>query len=100
MSSNPSLPVVATLTAKPGSEDAIRDALVTLAAASRDEEGCLAYEVFQSTTDPTIFVTVEDWRGQDDLDQHMKSPHLRQAFAGVDDGFAGAPVIHTLTKLG
>ncbi|MGN6607163.1 MAG: putative quinol monooxygenase [Jatrophihabitans sp.] len=95
-----SLPVVAVITAKPGTETVLRDALVALAAASRDEEGCLAYEVLQSTTDATVFVTVEDWRDQADLQAHMHSAHMQQAMAAAGDAFAGAPVIHTLTKVG
>lgn len=75
------LNVVATLTAKPGTEQEVAAALGTLAAATRDEAGCISYEVFESISTPGTFVTVEKWKGQSDLDAHMKSPHLSEALA-------------------
>ena len=55
------LQVVATIPAKPEAADAIREALTTLVAATRAEEGCLAYDLFESASAPGTFVTVERW---------------------------------------
>ncbi|WP_375498521.1 putative quinol monooxygenase [uncultured Jatrophihabitans sp.] len=93
------LPVVAVITAKEGSADLVRDALSALVPPTRAEEGCLSYELYESNTTPGVFVTVESWRGQDDLDAHMKSEHIAQTFAVAGDGLAGAPVIHALTRI-
>lgn len=75
------LSVVATLAAKPGTEKEVAAALGKLAAATRDEAGCISYEVFESASTPGTFVTIERWKGQSDLDAHMKSPHLAEALA-------------------
>ncbi|SHG31727.1 Quinol monooxygenase YgiN [Jatrophihabitans endophyticus] len=93
------LPVVAVITAKPGSEDLVREALSELVPPTRDESGCLAYSLYRSTEDPTVFVTVESWREADDLAAHMRSEHIAAAFAKAGDGFAGRPVIHSLEAL-
>ena len=93
------LQVVATITAKPGSEDIVRDALSELVSGTRTEEGCMVYELFQSAADPTVFVTVETWREQSDLDAHQQTPHLKQAFATAGEHLAGPPAIHPLNPV-
>lgn len=93
------LPVVATITAKPGSETIVHDALRTLAAATRNEDGCLGYDLFQSQADPTVFVTVEQWREQADLDAHLQSPHLAEALATAGEHLAVEPAIHPLRPI-
>jgi quinol monooxygenase YgiN len=90
------LQVVATITAKPGSESMVREALTELVTGTRGESGCLSYELFQSAADPTVFVTLESWQGQDDLDAHLQTPHVQQAFAAAGEHLAGAPAIHPL----
>ena len=65
------LHVVATIPAMNGSEEIVRGALTTLGEATRGEAGCLAYDLFESASTPGTFVTVERWRGQDDLDAHL-----------------------------
>ncbi|MEN0135608.1 MAG: putative quinol monooxygenase [Rhodococcus sp. (in: high G+C Gram-positive bacteria)] len=90
------LHVVATIPAKPGSEDKVRDGLSALGAESRKEEGCISYEVFESTAVAGTFVTVEVWTGQDALDAHMTSPHFQAALGTFGEHLAGAPAIHTL----
>lgn len=94
------LSVVAVLTAKPGQEDVVRQALSALVPPTRDEEGCLGYELFESGAAPGVFVTQERWRGQEDLDAHMQTPHVAQAFAAAGDSLAAAPGIHPLIAVG
>ncbi|MEP6814085.1 MAG: putative quinol monooxygenase [Marmoricola sp.] len=94
------LRVVATIPAKPGSEDVIRDALSTLATATRGEDGCVSYELFESVAAPGTFVTVESWRSQEDLDAHMKSDHFGAAFAAAGEHLAGDVAIHPLAPVG
>lgn len=92
--------VVATIPAKAGSEDGIREALTTLATATRQEEGCLRYDLFESASAPGTFVTVEEWRSQEDLDSHMGSAHVAAAFVGAADHLAGDVAIHPLRPVG
>lgn len=93
------LNVVALLTSKPGSEEIIRGALEALAVSTRTESGCLAYELYTSAADPTVFVTVEKWASQADLDGHMASPHIATALAIAGDHLAAAPAIHPLVPV-
>jgi len=90
------LHAVATIPAKPEAADAIRAALRTLAAATRDEDGCLGYDLYESGAAPGTFVTVERWVDQAALDAHLQAPHVAAAFAAADGALAGEVAIHPL----
>ena len=90
------LDVVALIPAKPGSEDVVRDALITLAAATQNHEGCLHYELFESAAAPGTFVTVERWTAQEALDAHMATQDVADAFAAADGHLAGDVAVHPL----
>ncbi len=90
------LQVVATIPAKPEAADAIREALKSLAEATRGEEGCVAYDLFESGSAPGTFVTVERWTDSAALDAHMAMPHVAAAFAAADGALAGDVAIHPL----
>lgn len=92
-----SLQVVATIPTN--GDSAAAEALSALAAASREEEGCLRYDVFASGAAAGVFVTVEEWRSQEDLDTHMTTPHVGQAFEVVGPLLTGEVAIHPLQDL-
>ena len=93
------LQVIATIPAKPEAADAIRQALTTLVEATRAEEGCLAYDLFESASAPGTFVTVERWTDAAALDAHMAMPHVAAAFAAADGALSGEVAIHPLTPV-
>ncbi len=93
------LRVVATIVASPGSEQLVRDALVELVAATKEEEGCLAYELFESAAAPGTFITIETWTSQQDHDGHMGSAHIAQALTVTDGHLAVPPGIHPLSPV-
>lgn len=95
----PDIDVVALITAKPGSEDVVREALSSLVEPTRAEEGCIDYYLTVSAADPTVFVTVERWRSQDALDAHMKTPHIAEAFGAAGEHLAAPPAIHPLQSI-
>ncbi|WP_040320479.1 putative quinol monooxygenase [Aeromicrobium marinum] len=94
-----SIDVVAVITAKPGSEDAVREALRGLVAPTREEAGCLGYDLSESAAAPGTFVTVEKWNDPSDLDLHMQTPHIQSALAVLGSELAAAPAIHPLKPL-
>ena len=89
------LNVVATISAKEGTAESVGAALKTLAEASRGDDGCIAYEVYESGSAPGTFVTVEKWESQEALDAHMKAPHVADAFATQGDALENV-AIHPL----
>lgn len=94
-----SINVVAVITAKPGSEDAVRAALEGLVAPTREEAGCRAYDLSESAAAPGTFITVEEWDDPSDLDAHMQTPHIQSALAVLGTELAAPPAIHPLKPL-
>lgn len=90
------LQVIAVITAKPGSEKVVGDALSALVEPTRSEAGCSSYQLFVSAVDPATFITVETWSSQDDLDAHLRGPHVQQALSAAGEHLAQAPAIHPL----
>ncbi|MDO9496339.1 MAG: putative quinol monooxygenase [Nocardioides sp.] len=94
------LRVVATIPVTAEGVAAAGPALAALAAASqRDEEGCLGYEVYESASVPGTFVTIESWRSEDDMNAHMSTPHVAEAFGVLGPVLAGELGLHPLKPL-
>lgn len=93
------LHVVATIPVRAEHVEALRGPLTELAAATRQESGCLAYDLYESAAAPGVFVTVERWTDQAALDAHMQAPHVAAAFAAADGALAGDVAIHPLTPV-
>ena len=47
-----------------------------LVAASLKDEGCVAYDVFESSTRPTVLMICETWKSEEALAAHEKAPHF------------------------
>ena len=60
--------------------DANRAAVLTaakeLTACSVKEEGCIAYDIFESATRPDVLMICETWADEKVLDAHEKSAHF------------------------
>ncbi len=93
------LRVVATIPIDPAKSAEAAPVLAALAEASRGDQGCLGYEVFESAAAPGTFLTVESWASQADLDAHMTQPHVAKAFEVAGPILAGEVAIHPLKAL-
>ncbi|KQY59879.1 antibiotic biosynthesis monooxygenase [Aeromicrobium sp. Root495] len=94
-----SIHVVAVITAKPGSEDAVREAMQGLVEPTRAEDGCIAYDLSESAAAAGTFITVEEWNDPADLDLHMATPHIQSALSVLGTELAAPPAIHPLKPL-
>jgi quinol monooxygenase YgiN len=74
--------VIATAHVRPEARETYLEAARACIAATQREDGCLAYELHQSVTEPTRFVFVERWKSREALEAHFKADHL-QTFRGV-----------------
>ncbi|WP_072690841.1 putative quinol monooxygenase [Rhodococcus marinonascens] len=93
------LHVVATVQAKPGSEDVVRNGFPPLVVATREEEGCVSYQIFESTVSAGTFVVVEVWKSREVLDEHMQTPHFQHWVSTFQEHLSGSPVMHTLKPI-
>lgn len=69
--------LTATVRAKEGEEEAVKEALLSLVAPTRQEPGCLCYNLHQSKTETGRFMFYEIWANQEALDAHGKTPHMK-----------------------
>lgn len=85
--------VVATMTAKSDSVDAVRQACRQAVEAVHQESGCQLYSLHEA--DGT-FVFVEQWADPDALAEHGKAPAIATLFGTIGELLDGAPDIKVL----
>lgn len=83
--------VIATLTVKPEMRAELIAAARDAIAATHKEDGCVAYDLHESVSDPHKLVFVEEWDSAERLPVHSKSEHMR-AFGRVAVKCFSAPV--------
>lgn len=95
-----SLTVVALLKAKAGKESTLRQELLALIPTTRQEPGCLNYDLHQATDNPASFMFHENWTSKQHLDDHLARPHLQAFLAKAGDLLAEPPQITLWEKIG
>jgi len=93
------LTVVAVLRAKPGKEEALREALLGLVDPTRAEPGCLQYDLHVSNENPAEFLFYEKWVDRAALDEHFQKPHLTKLTDRSDELLAEPLELRTYSKL-
>lgn len=77
--------IVAVLTARAGTQDALRALLDGMLAPSRAEPGNLRYDLWQDQSDPTRFVLDELYRDAQAVAAHRATPHFQAYLAAIGD---------------
>ncbi|MEB3293899.1 MAG: putative quinol monooxygenase [Synechococcales bacterium] len=88
-----SIRVVAHVIARPDRIDALKAIALSVIEPTRQEVGCLRYELYHNLQDPTDFTFIEEWESEAALDQHLQSPHLQAAMGQLDGVVAAMPDI-------
>jgi quinol monooxygenase YgiN len=91
--------VIATFHASPGQEQALREALVALVAPTRQEEGCLNYDLHVYQDEPGKFLFHENWISRAHLDAHLASTHIQALLPHVDHLCVTRPEITLWEKI-
>ncbi|MFF9350036.1 putative quinol monooxygenase [Streptomyces sp. NPDC014734] len=74
--------VVARYRTREGEENTVLPLLDTMAAASRQEPGNLAYRVHQGVEDPRAIVLYEEYTCEADFTAHCATPHFQEIVLG------------------
>jgi quinol monooxygenase YgiN len=85
--------VVARMTAVPEQVTAVKELLLGLLPITRQEEGCLRYDLYQNQTNPCEFTFLEEWSHQELLEQHLASVHIQSAMEASQSLLAEGPTI-------
>jgi quinol monooxygenase YgiN len=78
--------VAGTVRVPPQNMDALRPHMVTMIAATRQEDGCETYGFAEDVAEPGLIHIFEVWRDQDALGAHGRTTHMaawRAAGAGL-----------------
>ena len=70
--------------ARAGSEQALGDALRTVAVHSREETGCLSFHAFSSVRDSRLFYIHSRWVDEAAFDKHAALPHTLEFLKQVE----------------
>jgi quinol monooxygenase YgiN len=92
--------VIARLTARPDTVAALYTLLLSLIEPTRQEPGCLRYELLQNAADPTDFTFVEEWADSAALEAHSATPHLHAVLAQAPALLVMAPDIRRYAVIG
>jgi len=79
------LTCVAKIKAKPESENLVKSELMKLIEPTRNEDGCLTYDMHVEINDSSIFVFYENWETEAHLDRHIESKHVRNCYDSIGD---------------
>jgi quinol monooxygenase YgiN len=94
-----SVSLLASLHCKKDAEIAFDTELKKLVDASKQEQGCIAYELYQYKGEPTRYVIEEEWENEDILAHHMETPHYKY-FVHISPALLEAPAdVKILTRL-
>ena len=91
--------VVATFQARLGKEAELKQALTGLVAPTREEAGCLNYDLHASPEDPATFLFHENWTSKAHLEAHLKMPHIAALLPRVDELCVAFPEIKIWEKI-
>ena len=96
---NQTVRVVARIVALPEKVEAVKAVLLGFIEPSRQDQGCIKYELLQNQYDPTDFTFVEEWASDDALDAHLATAHIKEADAKLDGLLAAEPDIRRYSLL-
>ena len=91
--------VVATFQAQPGKETELKKALVGLVEPTRQEAGCINYDLHVSPEDPAKFLFHENWASQAQLDAHLANAQIQALLPRVGELCVAFPDIVIWEKI-
>ncbi len=73
---NEQLTVIARIKAKADKIEETKEMLLGLIGPTRQEAGCINYDLHVHQEDPSLFVFYENWTSKEALDKHLEMPYL------------------------
>lgn len=95
--SNENIVLMARLKVKADKIEEAKSAALAIVEPSRNEPGCLNYDVHQTIDDPTVFLWHETWENQQAIDEHFEMSYFKE-FAATVEKITEAPPQIILSK--
>ncbi|MXS82924.1 putative quinol monooxygenase [Nitrosomonas oligotropha] len=77
----------------------VQTILQKIVAPTRQEAGCLSYQLLHHRNNPATFLFIEEWTDENAIAAHFGTPHIQQALAEITPLLAQAPDIQRYTLL-
>ena len=88
--------VNAKFTIKPEKRENFLENILNLIKASQTDAGCLAYDLFESHTEPNVFMMIEKWSDAQALENHNKNQTLLAFATKVPEYLSQKPEISVM----
>jgi quinol monooxygenase YgiN len=85
--------VVARVVALPDKVEQVKSVLLQIIEPTRQEQGCIRYELLHNQQDPRDFTFVEEWENEALLQVHLASAHIHEAGKKLNGLVVGEPDI-------
>jgi quinol monooxygenase YgiN len=92
--------VVAHLHAKKGREKELQSVLEAFVEPTRQEPGCLRYDLFVDIDHPNRFTFIEEWSSREALELHGQSAHIAVGRSRFPELLAEAAWVQVLQRVG
>jgi len=93
------LTIIAHIKAKSDHIERVKTELEKLIPLTRNEAGCIQYDLHRDNEDPTYFLFYESWTSREQWQAHMHAPHIA-AFINNTDGALDSMSINEMTPIG
>ncbi|MBE9030503.1 antibiotic biosynthesis monooxygenase [filamentous cyanobacterium LEGE 11480] len=92
------LTITGNVLADPDKIDLIKAELEKLIPITRQEAGCIQYDLHQDNENPAYFMFYENWGSRELWQKHMNAPHLA-AFMAATEGAIEKFWLHEMTHI-
>ncbi|WP_299803454.1 putative quinol monooxygenase [uncultured Shewanella sp.] len=93
------LTIVANITAHADKVEKVKAELLKLIAITRNEQGCLQYDLHQDNDNPAHFTFYENWASRELLQAHMNAQHLKD-YVAATEGMVKELTLTEMTLIG
>ncbi len=90
--------VAAKIVAKKNSIEAVKSELLRLIPPTRQENGCIEYNLHQDNSDPAVFLFYETWESAAAIEKHINTDHYK-AYVKALDGMLEEKVVYKMTRI-
>lgn len=77
--------VAARITAKDGNREELISKSQNVIESTRQESGCISYELLASTEDDDVLMMFERWESMESLDAHMQTEHFKSFGLAIEE---------------
>lgn len=92
------LTIVAKILAKPEKRAFVKEELIKLIEPTKQEEGCINYDLHQDNENENLFLFYENWVNRDLWQKHMNNAHIA-AYAKATEGAVEEFILHEMTPV-